>query len=228
MTHHRTVLSRELGLDSNDLDFCYLPRVDGSSPSHGVELLCTVDASKFFPNGGHHIVFALDCEGGQGRYNPHCGPIFRYGRNLWSAARGFIIFGDGAVMAEGWNGTAMPALSAIANTSGTVFNPAQHPVFTLRITAGYQCGAFANSMRVEIYFGESAEGALLFAGGIEGSEWGRNWIGYSNAAMGGIAVGFVPPSATGCVEELLPRSAPRAVLLMSRFKLRMLRSAVPG
>lgn len=221
MTHHRAVQFRELCLVFNDLDFCYLPRAEGSAPSHCADLSCTVDASRFFANGGHHIVFALDCEGGQGSYNPHCGPIYRYGKNLWSAARGFIIFGDGAVMAEGWNGTAMPALAVIANTSGAGFDPVQHPVFTLRITAGYRSGTFANSMWIEIRTGGVANGALLFAGGIEGTEWGWNWMGGSRAAIGGIAAGFVPLSATGCVEELLPRSAPQAALLMSRFKLRM-------
>ena len=223
MTYHRTVPSRELSLAFNDLDFCYLPRAEGLAPSHCADLLCTVDASRFFANGGHHIVFALDCEGGQGSYNPHCGPIFRYGKNLWSAARGVIVFGDGVVMAEGWNGTAMPTLAAIANTSDAGFDPVQHPVFTLRITAGYRRGAFANSMWVEIRAGGSAKSSLLFAGGIEGAEWGWNWIGGSKAAMGGIAAGFVPPAATGCVEELLPRSAPHAVLVMSRFKLRIRR-----
>ena len=221
MTLRRTAHRRELCLTPNDLDFCYLPRVASSVPSHGSELVCTVDASRFFANGGHHIVFALDCEGGQGSYNPHCGPIFRYGKNLWAAARGFIVFGDGVVMAEGWNGTAMPALATIANTAGAVFDPGQHPVLTLRIVAGYRRGALANRMGVEIRAGGSAEGALLFAGGIEGPEWGGDWTGGSKAAMGGIASGFVPPSATGCVEELLPRSAPHAVLVMSRFRLRM-------
>ena len=221
MTLRRTAHRRELCLTPNDLDFCYLPRVASSVPSHGSELVCTADASRFFANGGHHIVFALDCEGGQGSYNPHCGPIFRYGKNLWAAARGFIVFGDGVVMAEGWNGTAMPALATIANTSGSVFDPGQHPVFTLRIVAGYRRGALANRMGVEIRAGGSAEGALLFAGGIEGPEWGGDWTGGSKAAMGGIASGFVPPAATGCVEELLPRSAPHAVLVMSRFRLRM-------
>lgn len=223
MTYHRTVPSRELSLAFNDLAFCYLPRAEGLAPSHCADLLCTVDASRFFANGGHHIVFALDCEGGQGSYNPHCGPIFRYGKNLWSAARGVIVFGDGVVMAEGWNGTAMPTLAAIANTSGAGFDPVQHPVFTLRITAGYRRGAFANSMWVEIRAGGSAKSSLLFAGGIEGAEWGGDWMGGSKAAMGGIAAGFVPPAATGCVEELLPRSAPHAVLVMSRFKLRIRR-----
>lgn len=221
MIHHRTAHSRELRLTQNDLDFCYLPRVVNPMPSHGSELVCTVDASRFFANGGHHIVFALDCEGGQGSYNPHCGPIFRYGKNLWAAARGFIVFGDGVVMAEGWNGTALPALAAIANTSGAVFDPGHCPVFTLRIVAGYRSGALANRMGIEIRAGGSAEGALLFAGGIEGPEWGWDWTGTSKAAMGGIALGFVAPAATGCVEELLPRSAPQAALVMSRFRLRM-------
>ena len=225
MTLHHTGHTRELRLTPNDLDFCYLPWVASSVPSHGSELVCTVDASRFFANGGHHIFFAVDCEGGQGSYNPHCGPILRYGKNLWATARGFIVFGDGAVMAEGWNGTAMPALAAVANTSGAVFDPAQHPVFALRIVAGYRQGALANRMRVEIRTGLSAKGALVFSGSVEGPEWGRDWAGGSRAAMGGIASGFVPPSATGCVEELLPRSAPDAALVMSRFRLRMRRLA---
>lgn len=223
MTLRHTGHTRELRLTPNDLDFCYLPRVVSSVPSHGSELVSTVDASRFFANGGHHIFLALDCEGGQGSYNPHCGPIFRYGKNLWATARGFIVFGDGVVMAEGWNGTAMPALAAVANTSGAVFDPAQHPVFTLRIVAGYRQGVLANRMGVEIHSGCSAKRTLVFSGSVEGPEWGRDWAGGSRAAMGGIASGFVPPSATGCVEQLLPRSAPDAALVMSRFRLRMRR-----
>ena len=61
MTPRRTAHRRELCLTPNDLDFCYLPRVASSVPSHGSELVCTVDASRFFANGGHHIVFAR-CE----------------------------------------------------------------------------------------------------------------------------------------------------------------------
>lgn len=97
---------------------------------------------------------------------------------------GLSLFGDGVVMAEGWNGTAMPALATITNTSGAVFDPGQQPIFTLRIAAGYRRGALANRMGVEIRAGGSAEGALLFAGGIEGPEWGGDWTGGSRAAMG--------------------------------------------
>ncbi|MBT9512665.1 MAG: hypothetical protein IV104_09990 [Acidovorax sp.] len=221
MIHRHPAHCRELRLEFNDLDFCYLPRVASSVPSHGSELVCTVDSTLFFANGGHHLVFALDCEGGQGFHNPHCGPIYRYGKNLWSVARGFIVFGDGAVMAERWNGTAMPALAAISNTSGAVFDPAQHPVFTLRIVAGYRAGAWAHHMQIEIRAGEAAKGPILFAGAIVGAEWGWDWSGSSKAAIGGIASGFVPPGATGCVEQKVPRSAPNAAIRVSRFKLRM-------
>jgi len=221
MTYRRLTHSRGLRLALNDLDFCYLPRVASSVPTHCSELVCTVDSSLFFANGGHHMVFALDCEGGQGIYNPHCGPIHRYGKNLWSAARGFIVFGDGVVMAEGWNGTAMPALAVVSNMVEDVFDPAKCPVFTLRIVAGYRAGIWANSMQIEIRAGETAQGTILFAGSIAGPDWGMDWRGSSKSAIGGIASGFVPPGSTGCVELRVPRSAPDAAIRVSRFKLRM-------
>ncbi|MBO9678431.1 MAG: hypothetical protein J7556_09340 [Acidovorax sp.] len=211
----------QLSLAINDLDFWYLPPRASRLPTRHSDVVCTVDCSGFYANGADHMVFALDCEGGQGSDNPHCGPIYRHGQNLWSLARGFIIFGDGGVMAERWNGTFSPGLSSIANTSGAVFSPVVNPVFTVRIRAGYRLGALANRMTIEIRAGTSLRGARLFAGAIEGAGWGWDWTGSHRVALAGIAAGFVAPSATGCQEQRLPRSAPDAVLPFSRFQLRL-------
>lgn len=100
MSTSRVKKPTQLTLAINDLDFCYLPPRLSLSPMRHNDLVCTVDCSWFFSEGANHMVFALDCTGGQGSYNPHCGPIYRHGQNLWSEARGFIIFADGMVMAE--------------------------------------------------------------------------------------------------------------------------------
>jgi hypothetical protein len=211
----------QLQLTPNDLDFYYLPERASAVPTRHADVLCTVDCSRLFANGGHHMVFALDCTGGQGSYNPHCGPIFRRRDNLWSEARGFIIFADGTVMAERWNGTAMPVLATVANTADAVFDPAVHPIFTVRIQAGYRAGSLADRMRVTIHQGITVDGPVLFQGEVAGAGWGWDRSGVHKVAIAAIAAGFVPPSATDCVEEVLPRSAPNAVLPFVGFKLRL-------
>lgn len=218
----------QLALTPNDLDFCYLtarPRLLGTRAADAArhaDWVCTVDCSRFFVNGAHHMVFALDCVGGQGHSNPHCGAIFRHGQNLWSEARGFIIFADGTVMAERWNGTAMPLLTTVVNTCGAVFDPAVQPVFTVHIRAGYRAGALADRMHITICQGLALDGPVLFEGGVAGAAWGWGWSGGAHkAAIAAIAAGFVPPSATGCAEEILPRSAPDAVLPFASCKLRL-------
>lgn len=211
----------QLQLASNDLDFYYLPERTSLLATRHADLLCTVDCSQLFVNGAHHMVFALDCTGGQGSYNPHCGPIWRRGENLWSEARGFILFSDGTVVAERWNGTAMPVLTTVANTSGGVFEPAADPIFTVHIQAGYRAGGLADRMRITIHRGITVDGAVLLEGEVAGASWGWDWSGVHKAAIGAIASGFLPPSATGCVEEVLPRSAPNAVLPFAGFKLRL-------
>jgi hypothetical protein len=221
MSTSRAKKPTQIQLTPNDLDFYYLPVRTSLVASRHTDVVCTVDCSRLFVNGAHHMVFALDCTGGQGSYNPHCGPILRRGENLWSEARGFIIFSDGTVMAERWNGTAMPVLTTVANTSGAVFDPALHPIFTVHIQAGYRSGAFADRMRITIHQGITVDGSVLLDGEVAGAGWGWDWSGVHKVAIAAIAAGFVPPSATGCVEEILPRSAPDAVLPFAGFKLRL-------
>lgn len=212
----------QLTLALNDLDFYYLLSRLSLSASRHNDLVCTVDSSRFFSEGANHMVFALDCSGGQGSYNPHCGPIVRNGQNLFSEARGFIIFSDGAVMAERWNGTGMPGLVAVSNTSSGTLDPSVHPVFTVHIQAGYRAGGFANRMHIEVRQGITVDGPLLFDGEVAGDGWGWDWNGTHRAAIGGIGTHFVSPNDTGCVEELLPRDAANAVLPFANFKLRVL------
>lgn len=221
MSTPRVKKPTQLQLTPNDLDFHYLPARTSLAATRHADLLCTVDCSRFFAHGAHHMVFALDCTGGQGSYNPHCGPLLRNGENLWSEARGFIIFSDGTVMAERWNGTAMPVLATVANTAGAVFDPAVHPIFTVHIQAGYRAGVFADRMHIAIHQGITIDGPVLLEGEVAGDGWGWDWSGVHKAAIAAIAAGFVPPSATGCVEEVVPRSAPHAVLPFAGFKLRL-------
>ena len=221
MSTSRAKKPTQIQLTPNDLDFYYLPVRSSLAATRHNDLVCTVDCSRLFVNGAHHVVFALDGTGGQGSYNPHCGPIIRHGKNLWSEARGFIFFADGVVEAERWNGTAMPVLQPVHNVSGGTFDLAAHPIVTVRIRAGYRAGTYADRMHINIHQGITIDGPVLFEGEVTGAGWGWDWTGTHNAAIGAIAMGFVPPSETGCVEELLPRSAPDAVLPFVGFKLRV-------
>lgn len=221
MSTSRVKKPTQLQLTINDLDFWYLPPRISLSPTRHNDLVCTVDCSWFYSEGGNHMVFAVDCTGGQGSYNPHCGPIDRHGQNLFAEARGFIIFADGTVMAELWNGTGMPGLVAVSNTSGATFNPAVQPVFTVHIQAGYRAGGFANRMRITIHQGIAADGPILFEGEVTGAGWGWDWTGSHKAAIGAIGPQFVSPNDTGCVEDRVPRGAPNAILPFANFKLRL-------
>lgn len=209
-----------LSLASNDLDFYYLPTVTSNNPNGFNRITCTVDSSNFFSKGGDHIIFAFDCEGGQGANNPHCGPIIRRGENLFATARGVIIFGNGGVWAERWNGTFSPVLASIPNILNTSWSPSSTPVFTVRIYAGYRSGAWANTIQVEIFSGDAViTNNKVFSGDITGTTWGQDFTGTHRAVIGGIALGFVSPNNTGCTEQLVPRTAPNAVLPFSNFSL---------
>jgi hypothetical protein len=207
-----------LSLVTNDLDFYYLPTVTSSDPSGYNRIICTVDASAFFSNGGNHIIFAFDCAGGQGSNNPHCGPIIRRGENLFATARAVVVFGDGSVWAERWNGTSSPDWGSMPNTLGTGWSPASTPVFTIRIRGGYRSGSWANWINAEIYSGYGVNDAnKVYSGGITGTTWGQDFTGTHRALIGGIGLGFVAPSDTGCTEQIAPRTAPNAVLPFSNF-----------
>lgn len=210
----------ELSLVTNDLDFYYLPTVTSSDPSGYIRIICTVDTSAFFSNGGNHVIFAFDCEGGQGSNNPHCGPIIRRGENLFATARGVVVFEDGSVWAERWNGTNSPNWGSMPNILGTGWNPTSTPVFTVVIRAGYRSGYLANLISAEIYSGDGVNAANeVYMGGATGTLWGQDFTGTHRALIGGIGLGFVAPSDTGCVEQIAPRTAPNAVLPFSNFSL---------
>lgn len=117
----------------------------------------------------------------------------------------------------------MPGLVTVTNTSGAIFNPATHPVFTLRVQAGYRMGGFADRMRITIHQGIAADGPVLFEGEVTGAGWGWDWTGSHKVAIAGIGPHFVTPNDTGCVEERVPRDAPNAILPFTNFKLRMVK-----
>lgn len=208
----------QLSLATNSLDFVYLPPTTSGSDTVSNDMRVTVDTSAFYANGGDHIAFALDCQGVQGSNNPHCGPILRRGANLWANARGFIIFGDGTIWAEQWNSTFSPGFKKdMVNGSGVTFNPATTPVFTVRIRAGYRVGFWANTMRIDVYQGTSIYGTLLYSGIASG--WGWDWTGSHLASFAAIALDFKEPYKTNCVEEIIPRGAPNAVVGFSNLSL---------
>lgn len=198
----------QLNLRTNDLDFRYLPdQVQESAPEYA-ELCTVVDASRFFSLGGHHIVFALDCGGGQGSNNPHCGPVYRHSENLFSTARGVIVLFDGTVLAEIWDGTFSPGLVPVINQTPCSFEPSTLSFVTVRVRCYYRGGI---SVRIWVGIG----GPVVFEGDVATGTW--PWPGYMRACVGGIALGFVPPKNTDYVEHLDSRSAPDAELGIAAF-----------
>lgn len=209
----------QLTLVRNNLDHYITDATYSTSSSSYIDIICTVDTSNFFSKGADHMVLAFDMAGGQGSNNPHCGPIIRNGKNMWGTARGFIIFGDGTVKAERWNGTFSPGIGDITNIAGTSFNPGSvHTHFTVRIKAGYESGPYANTMQIQIFDGTATSGPRRFEGSIN---WSQAWTGIHQFCVGAIANGFVPPSETGCVETTASGSAALATLPFSNLALRI-------
>lgn len=193
----------QLNLSGNDLDFCYLPvQQQGGTPAFA-ELRAVLDVSRFYSRGGNHAVFALDCEGGQGSGNPHCGPILRDGENLFATARGVIVLADGTVAAETWNGTFSPGLAFFVNSVPGPFDPMAHRCLAVRVRCHYAGG-------IDVRIRRGLGGAVVFDGALPTAAW--PWPGHMRASIGAIALGFVPPKDTGCVEQVVPRSAPDARL----------------
>lgn len=196
------VYSGTLSLSNNDLDFFIAPPVYLAT-QRALKYTCTVNTSNFFSQGADHVVFSFDATGGQGNNNPHCGPIYRNGKNLYSNARGFIVNYQGNVTAEHWNGTALPGLYTVAN-----FNVSANPVFTVVIYAGYRSGLWADTMYIEIFSGQSASGVKLASGSVP---WGWDWVGNCALAIGAIGDGFQPPTPPNCIEPTNPGHAASVV-----------------
>ncbi|MBV7542873.1 hypothetical protein [Acidovorax sp. sic0104] len=194
----------QLHLKYNDVDFRYIDAAWPSGSPAYAELRVVLDVSRFFSRCAHHVILALDCAGEQGSNNPHCGPIYRDGQNLFSTARGAILLGDGTVMTEVWNGTFSPELAVIPNLIPGPFDPSAHRCLNVRVRCDYAGGT---SVRIR----DGRGGPVLFAGMLATAAWPYEGE-EMRACLGGIALGFVPPKDTGCVEQIAPRSAPHAVL----------------
>jgi hypothetical protein len=205
-----------LTMARNNLDFFYLP--DYTSSQQGtLDVRVTITTTNFFnyaTNAFDHIPIAIDCAGGAGNNDPHCGPIFRNGRNLFVTARGFFITRSSGVWSELWNGTSSPVIAQLTNTSGQVFNPISG-TYTVRIRAGYQTGPYANLMTITITNGSSIYDPVVFQGsaGIGGV-----WNGVHRVCIAAIATGFVGPTpANGCVEPSGAGSAVGGTVPFSGF-----------
>lgn len=204
-----------LRLVRNDLDFYRFPTVTSTVQSTYQEFVCTVNTADFYSRGGDHIAFAVDCSGAAGGGRPHNGPILRNGSNLFELARGFIIFGNGVVLSEFWNGTFSPGLSdPLPNASGGAFSPANTPIFTVRVTAGYRLGAMANRMDIAIHRG-GASGPIIFSASVP---WGWDWSGTHVAYLAAIAKEFKSPNETNNVERVDAGFAPSATVSFSGGK----------
>lgn len=201
-----------LTMNRNDLDFYYGPTINVPANAY-LDLIVSFTTTDFFSkatNPYDHVVIAVDGEGGQGSYNPHCGPIIRNGKNLFSTARGFIITRSGGVLQERWNGTDSPVVNAITNTSGKVFNPVSG-TFTARLRFGYTASAnYTNLMLITITSGDRY-GPVVFQGSANGFNWTRPTT--SVCLVGAISMGFVPADpAHGCTEPTAPGLAYGGVL----------------
>ncbi|RZJ55511.1 MAG: hypothetical protein EON49_19735 [Acidovorax sp.] len=197
-----------LNLQTNDVDFRYLPTVSQIAAPEYVELHVVLDVSRFFSRCAHHVILALDTSGEAGDNNPHCGPVLRNGQNLFTHARGAILLGDGSVMTEIWNGTFSPVLGVIPNDVPGDFDPSAHKFLNVLVRCHYAGGT---SVRIR----KDLNGDVLFDGAVQSPPW--SWPGQMRACLGGIALGFVAPKDTGCVEQIAPRSAPDARLGYAAF-----------
>ena len=207
-----------LTMNRNNLDFIYLPdKTSTQEPT--MDMRVTINASAFFAvatNPFDHMPFALDCAGGAGNNDPHCGPIYRNGRNLFVTARGFFITRSG-VWSEIWNGTGSPVIAQVANTSGQVFDPTQG-TYVVRIRAGYSTGFYANMMTITVTR-DTLYGQVVFQGsaGI-----GATYTGVHRVAIAAIATGFQGPApANGCIEPSGPGSAYGGDIPISGFSLNL-------
>ena len=208
----------QLNLVTNDLDFVFTPVIRHETIPDAVRYTIVFDSSQFFTNGADHLVFSLDNEPSNdplAPHKPHCGPIIRRGYDMYSYGRGAIIHPDGKVETEEWTGGA-PILYTIANSGGTGYSPVANPICTLVMTYRYATGG----MDVKIFRGIATTGSPLFSGSYATPS--RTWPGRTRGAFGAIAQGFVPPAATGCVEEVLPRSAPNAKAAFTGFHVQTL------
>ena len=205
-----------LTMARNNLDFFYLPDYN-SSQQGTLDVRVTITTTNFFnyaTNAFDHIPIAIDCAGGAGNNDPHCGPVIRNGRNLWVTARGFFITRSSGVWSELWNGTSSPVIAQLTNTSGQVFNPISG-TYTVRIRAGYQTGPYANLMTITITNGTGIYDPVVFQGsaGIGGV-----WNGFHRVCLAAIATGFVGPTpSNGCVEPSGAGSAVGGTVPFSGF-----------
>jgi hypothetical protein len=201
-----------LTMDRNNLDFYFLPDQTSISNQVSLDVRVTVTTDYFFnlaTGAFDHIAIAMDCAGEAGGNNPHCGPIYRNGRNIWVTGRGFFITRSSGVWSEIWNGTSSPVINQITNTSGQTFNPVSG-TYTIRIRAGYRAGPFANLMTITITNGYSIFDPVVFQGSA-GIGW--DWTGNHRVAMAIIASGSVGPNpGNGCTEPSTPGSAYGGVL----------------
>jgi hypothetical protein len=209
-----------LTMNRNNLDFYFFPQTVAISSDGYVDYRVQVTTSNFFnfaTNPSDHLVFAFDAAGGQGSGNPHCGPIIRNGRNLYSTARGFLISRNGNVMIERWNGTANPDVLQVTNTSGASFNPLTGTYF-IRIRAGYPGSfAYANLMTITITK-DNLGGEVVFQGSATGFNFPNT--GSTQGIIGAIALpydGATPQN--GCTESTAPGSAYGGSVPFSNFQI---------
>lgn len=207
----------------NNLEFLYSGYKTTSASTGYMEVIMTLDTSAFFnlaTNSSDHIGVALNTAGDASVFAPdgtrdHCGPIIRHGMPLWDVGRGFIIFRDGRIWSEHWYEGAPVGTPGFGYTDfGFCFNPVIMPIFTVRIRGGYRVGTYGERMVMDVFAGSGTGGTLL--AGLE-SPWGWDYSGNHRFTLFGIATGFVPPSATGCVETSAAGSAVGATVGISNF-----------
>ena len=211
------MMIKKVHLNQNDLDFWYSPTIAHTEVPTQVEYQMAVDCSEFFVNDGDHLVFSLDCEPSDDPANPHkphTGPIYRHGRDMYSTGRGAIVFDDGSVRTEEWNGTFSPVLYDITNVSGNIFDPLVDKIWTFKMTYNYG----STGMSVTIRRGIGDMGLVLFQGTY--ATPAKPWTGRTRALIGGIGPNFVSPASTGDIEDLSPKLSPNAAFFVTGWTVR--------
>lgn len=195
-----------INLIRNDLDFVYSTTIqDTGAYKARLEFYVTFD--DFFTAGGDHIAFGVNAR------TPnlvHCGPIIRNGQEFFGTGRGgFIRAGSNQVYLEGWNNTASPYVYLLTNDGGAGFNPATNTYVRVKLDCNYSDHpTFPN--RTDLYIYDATAGTTLFQATHTDTAMGSNHIATSKAVVGGIALGFISPNDTGCVETTASGSAPNA------------------
>lgn len=145
----------------NDWDFVYTNWIHLRPEDSGWVFRVGLDLSKTFSRGASHIGVIGDAIWtGQGA---HCGPVIRRGEQLWSTARGWLIWNDRQFQAENWLDVP-PYLTLGAKQAvnqGRPFPSNDRVSVTLAGKYGLAGGIYEDTIAVAVYDSMSLGGGNL-------------------------------------------------------------------